>query len=188
MTASVTSVFFDYTCPDSSRLSQLLDGAGVTGVQWRPFLLAEHNRTDGDLPVWEQPSATARVSVVALALHEAVSSAGADADGFRRAVFAAFSDGRVTADMLLALAERFTLQVDEALMNAALRAVAAHHEAARRSAVFGTPTVATDNGLLGYVKLVVVPAQPEECRRVCRHIVSTVGDLPEVAEIKRPAP
>jgi 2-hydroxychromene-2-carboxylate isomerase len=188
MAASVTFVFFDYTCPYSWRLSRLLDGAGIAGVRWRPFLLAEHNRTGGAGPVWEQPEATSRVSVLALALHEAVISAGADADGFRRATFAAFSDGRVTAGALVGLAEDFALQVDEAVLARSLRAVAAHHEAARAAGVFGTPTVVANNGLLGYVKLAAVPEQPDECRRVSAHVISAVGDMPEVTEIKRPRP
>lgn len=188
MPASATFVFFDYSCPYSARLSRLLDGAQLSGVRWRPFLLAEHNRADGGPPVWEQPEATSRVSVLALTLHEAVISAGADAVGYRRAAFAAFTDGRVTTDTLVDLARGFVPEVDEALLARSLRAVAAHHEAARAAGVFGTPTVVTDNGLLGYVKLSAVPEQPEECRRLSAQLLAAVGDMPEVAEIKRPQP
>lgn len=188
MTASATFVFFDYSCPYSARLSRLLDGAQVSGVRWRPFLLAEHNRADGGPPVWEQAEATSRVSVLALSLHEAVVAAGADADDFRRAAFATFADGRVTADTLVDLAGGFLPGIDEALLARSLRAVAAHHEAARAAGVFGTPTVVTDNGLLGYVKLSSVPEQPEECRRLSARLLTAVGDMPEVSEIKRPQP
>jgi hypothetical protein len=52
---AVKFVYFDYTCPYSRRLSDLLGGLGASGVRWRPFVLAEQNRDDDEgAPVWER--------------------------------------------------------------------------------------------------------------------------------------
>jgi hypothetical protein len=65
--------------------------------------------------------------------------------------------------------------------------VAASHEMARATGVFGTPTVVTDSGCLGYLKLTALPAGPDARQRLLEAAISVV-DFPELAEIKRPVP
>jgi hypothetical protein len=181
-------VFFDYTCPYSRRLSELLDAVGATEVRWRPFVLAEANRDDEGPPVWERPTASLRPALLALALHEAVIAAGGDADGFRREVFAAFGERRVAPEELYAAAKTAGAQPDEHVVRTQLRAVAAAHELGRAAGVFGTPTVVTDDGRLGYLKLTDLPAAVQARRRLLDAALAVINDFPELAEIKRPAP
>jgi hypothetical protein len=97
-------VFFDYTCPYSRRLSELLDAVQAPEVRWGPFVLAEQNRDDGGPPVWQRPDALTRPALLALALHETVIGARGDVERFRRSVFAAFRDRRVEPEELYAAA------------------------------------------------------------------------------------
>jgi protein-disulfide isomerase len=183
---AVTFVFFDYTCPYSRRMSDLLDSAGVEQVRWRPFALAESNRDDEGAPVWERPEALSRPALLALALHEAVISDGGDVDHFRREVFAAFGQRRVAPEELYAVAEAAGARPDEDAVRAKLLAVAASHEMGRAAGVFGTPTIVTDGGQLGFVKLTGLPADLGARRRLLQVAITAINDCPDLSEIKRP--
>ncbi|MDP9433383.1 MAG: DsbA family protein [Actinomycetota bacterium] len=185
MVVAVQVVYFDYTCPYSRRFSELLDGVGATGARWRPFALAEQNRDDEGPPVWERPDALTRPALLALALHESVAPSG-DGDRFRREVFAAFGERRVTPDELRAMAQSAGGQIDEPSLREGLARVAAAHQAARAAGVFGTPTVGTAEEQLGYVKLTGVPAEPGARERLLQTALTVISDIPELAEIKRP--
>ncbi len=183
--AAVQVVYFDYTCPYSRRLSDLLDAVGASGTRWRPFALAEQNRDDEGPPVWERPDALTRPALLALALHESV-AAGGDADLFRREAFTAFGERRVTPDELRAMAQAAGGHVDEPSLREGLAQVAAAHGAARAAGVFGTPTVGTAEEHLGYVKLTGVPADAGVRERLLETALTVINDIPELAEIKRP--
>jgi hypothetical protein len=183
---AVTFVYFDYTCPYSRRFSELLDAVGASGVRWRPFALAEQNRDDEGPPVWERPDALTRPALLALALHEAV-AAGGDGDRFRREVFAAFGERRVTPDELRAMAQAAGGRVDEPSVREGLARVAAAHQAARAVGVFGTPTVGTAGEQLGFVKLTGVPTDAGARERLLDTALTVLDEVPELGEIKRPA-
>ncbi len=186
--AAVTFVFFDYTCPYSRRLSDLLDALGATGVRWQPFVLAEQNRDEPGPPVWARPTALTRPALLALALHETVIADRGDADGFRREVFAAFGERRVGPEELYAAAEAAGVRPDEHTLRKKLLSVAACHELGRAAGVFGTPTVVTDDGRLGFLKLTGLPADAHARRRLLDTALTAINDFPELAEVKRPSP
>ena len=181
-------VFFDYACPYSRRLSELLDGVQAPEVRWGPFVLAEHSRSDEGPPVWQRPDALTRPALLALALHERVIADRGDINRFRRTAFVAFGERRVEPAELYAAAEAAGAQTDEVAVQQRLTAVGASHEMARAAGVFGTPTVVTDGGLLGYLKLTGLPARPEARQRLLQVALTAVNDFPELAEIKRPVP
>lgn len=185
MVVALESVYFDYTCPYSRQLSELLDALQVTGVRWRPFVLVEQNRGNESAPVWERPDALTRPALLALALHESV-AAGGDGDLFRREVFTAFGGRRVTPEELRAMAQHAGAQVDEPSLREGLARVAAAHQAARARGVFGTPTIGTTQEQLGYVKLTSVPAEHGARERVLETALTLINDIPELVEIKRP--
>jgi hypothetical protein len=95
----IIDVYFDFTCPYSRRTARWWRELDES-ARWRPFLLRESHREDDG----------ARVSVLALALHEAVDVAGLDPAVYRwRAVdaFGVFgiptlADGTATAYLKLA--------------------------------------------------------------------------------------
>ena len=136
---ALASVFFDYTCPFSRRLGQLLDAVGETRIRWRPFVLAEANRDDEGVPVWEGSDALTRPALLALALHQAVTGVQGDVDRFRTEVSTAFGDRRVIVEELHEAAEAAGAKPDEHVLRRALGEVGASHEAARARGVFGTP-------------------------------------------------
>lgn len=153
-------VFFDYTCPYSRRLS-------------------------------ERPGALTHPALLALGLHEAVIADRGDIDRFRRSVFTAFAQRRVEPEELYGLAQAAgagvdVAGVDEAAAHWKLTAVAASHEMGRAAGVFGTPTVVTDGGHLGYLKLTDLPADPPARQRLVQVALTAVNDFPELSEIKRP--
>jgi hypothetical protein len=184
LVVALESVYFDYTCPYSRRLSDLLIALQVTELTWRPFVLAEQNRGDEGRPVWERPDALARPTVLALALQESVAASG-DADLFRRDVFTAFGERHLTPEELLVMAKKSGARVDEVSLEQGLARVAASHEAARAVGVFGTPTVHTQEQL-GYVKLTSIPAEPGAREHLLESALTFINDIPELAEIKRP--
>jgi protein-disulfide isomerase len=181
-------VFFDYTCPYSRRLSELLDVVEAPEVRWGPFVLAEQNRDDQGPPVWQRPDALSRPALLALALHETVITQQGDINRFRRTVFAAFGERRVEPDELYAAARAAGVEADEGTVRRKLTAVGASHEMGRAAGVFGTPTVVTDGGCLGYLKLTGLPEGLDARARLVQVALTAVNDFPELAEIKRPAP
>jgi hypothetical protein len=182
MVVALESVYFDYTCPYSRRLSELLDALRITEVRWRPFVLAEQNRGNEGTLVWERPDALARP---ALALHESV-AAGGDGDVFRREAFTAFGERHVTLEELQAMAQHAGAPIDEASLQQGLTRVAASHQVAHAAGVFGTPTVRTTQKQLGYVKLTSLPAESGTREHVLETALTLINDIPELAEIKRP--
>ena len=74
----------------------------------------------------------------------------------------------------------------EYVLRRALAEVGASHEAARAGGVFGTPTVVTRDGLLGYLKLTDLPAGSQDRRRLLDVAITAVNDFPSIGEIKRP--
>jgi hypothetical protein len=185
LVVALESVYFDYTCPYSRRLSDLLVALQVTGLTWRPFVLAEQNRDDKGRPVWERPEALTRPALLALTLHESVAASG-DPDLFRRDVFTAFGERHVSPEELHAMAQKSGARVDEASLEQGLARVAASHAAARAVGVFGTPTVRTTQEQLGYVKLTSIPAEPGARQHLLETALTFINDIPELAEIKRP--
>lgn len=185
---STMLVFFDYTCPYSRRLSELLDAAEAPEARWGPFVLAEQNRDDDGPPAWERPDALTRPALLALALHETVITQRGDIDRFRRTTFTAFGERRVQLDELYAVARAAGAETDESSVRRRLTAVGASHEMARAAGVFGTPTVLTDSGSLGYLKLTGLPAGPDARQRLLQAALTAVNDFPELAEMKRPTP
>lgn len=184
--AAVTFVFFDYTCPYSRRMSDLLDSVGVEQVQWLPFALTESNRDDEGAPVWERPEALSRPALLALALHQVVISDGGDVDHFRREVFTAFGQRRVAPEELYAVARAAGAHPGEDAVRGKLLAVAASHEMARAAGAFGTPTIVTDGGQLGFVKLTGLPADIEARQRLLHVALTAINDCQDLSEIKRP--
>ncbi|SDY78406.1 DSBA-like thioredoxin domain-containing protein [Modestobacter sp. DSM 44400] len=185
-------VFFDYTCPYSRRLSELLGAVEAPRVRWGPFVLAENNRDQDGPPVWQRPGALTRPALLALALHDAVIADRGDIDRFRRSVFTAFAQRRVGPEGLHGLAAAAGAGVDgagvdEAAAHRKLTSVAASHEMGRAAGVFGTPTVVTDGGHLGYLKLTDLPTALPVRRRLVQVALTAVNDFPELSEIKRPA-
>lgn len=179
-------VFFDYTCPHSARLSELLDTAGGRQPRWSPFPLADPNRAGDGPPVWQWPDALARPALLALALHKTVIAGRGDIDGFRRAVFAAFAAQPVTPDELYILAAAASARTDEAGVHRKLTAVAASSEMGRAAGVVATPSVLTDGGQLGHPKLTGLPTGRPARQRLLEVTLTVINDCPELSKIMRP--
>ena len=77
-------VYFDFTCEFSNRARHWLDALEGLEVRWRPFSQLEVNRHDGGDVVFARPEHADNVSLVALAVFEAVTAAGANAEQYRR--------------------------------------------------------------------------------------------------------
>ena len=154
-------------------------------ARWRPFLLREHNRTGEGVPEWARDDALEHVSVLALALHEAVETAGGDSTGYRWGAMDMFEQGRVGPAALRELAERTVGRaVDEQQVRDGLATVADSHQHAVTLNVFGTPTL-IDGEHCAYLKLAELPA-PERARSVFDVLATVLLATPEIAEIKRP--
>jgi len=151
-------VFFDYTCGFSYRAEHWLDAVSTTEVLWRPFSLLEQNRHDG-VTVFDQPELADNVSLIALAVHEAVRAADGDLDGYRRRMFSAWHDetGQLSTDDVVGFGRQVGL--GEFDREVAFAALAAEHAAGQALGVFGTPTFVFGSGQVAFVKLDAVPAQ-----------------------------
>ena len=154
--------------------------------RWRPFLLREHNRSGDGEPEWEREDALGHISVLALALHEAVESAGGDSAAYRWSAMDAFEQGRVERTALTELAERAAgCALDEQQVRKGLAAVATSHQQALALKVFGTPTL-IDGQHRAYLKLAQMPSQ-ERARNVFDALTAVLSATPEIDEIKRPS-
>lgn len=183
--SAVIDIWFDVTCPYSRRTGRWWSALDQP-ARWRPFLLREAHRTDGGPPEWERPDALDHVSVLALALHEAVARAGGDVDAYRAAAMALFEQGRVDGAALRSLAaDRGGVDPDRAALQDGLAAVGAAHREGLARGVFGTPTL-LDGAGAAYLKLAEEPA-PERAQAVYDAVLAVVRGAPEVQEIKRPA-
>ena len=125
------------------------------------------------------------MSVLALALHEAVDAAGGDTASYRLRTVEAFDSGRVDAQALRALAaDAAGGALDDNAVRGGLARVAASHGDAVAAAVFGTPTL-LDGDAGAYLKLAEQPTLGR-ARPVLDAVLTILRGTPEVQEIKRP--
>ena len=177
-------IYFDFTCPYSRRTGRWWRELGEP-ARWRPFLLREAHRDDGGPAEWQRDDALDHLSVLALALHEAVEAVGGDVPAYRWEAMELFEQGRVDGQQLREKAAGAAgAGLDDGAVRTALRSVGQWHEQALSLQVFGTPTLVT-RGARAYLKLAEQPA-PERARAVYDAVLAVLNDTPEVAEIKRP--
>lgn len=125
------------------------------------------------------------MSVLALALHEAVDAAGGDPAVYRWRTVDAFDAGRVDGAVLRALAaDAVGHALDHQALREGLARIAKSHQDAVALGVFGTPTF-VDGGASAYLKLAEQPA-PDRARPVLDAVLTVLRATPEVVEIKRP--
>jgi hypothetical protein len=180
----VIDIYFDFTCPYSRRTGRWWRELDEP-ARWRPFLLREVNRDDDGPAEWDREDALVRVSVLALALHEAVEAAGGDVGVYRWTAMELFERGTVEGQQLRELAARVLgRELDDEVMRAALRSVGQSHEQALSLKVFGTPTLVS-GGASTYLKLTEQPT-PARTRPVYDALMAVLTDTPEIGEIKRP--
>ncbi len=180
----VIDVYFDFSCPYSRRTARWLTGLDEP-ARWRPFLLRESHRDDDGPAEWDRPDALARISVLALALHEAIDAVEGDTASYRSRAVDAFDAGRVDPPALRALAEDAAGRgLDDQALRGGLARVAASHRDAFALGVFGTPTL-VDGDASAYLKLAEQPA-PDRAVPVLDAVLTVLRATPEVQEIKRP--
>lgn len=178
-------IYFDFTCPYSRRTGRWWQELREE-ARWRPFLLREAHRDDDGPAEWERGDALDHVSVLALALHEAVDEVGGDVDAFRWRAMQLFEDGQVDGRALRGLASSVGgRDLGESIVDDGLRRVGQSHRDAVAMGVFGAPTFISDSGS-AYLKLSEQPA-PDRARAVYEATMAVLRRTPEVAEIKRPA-
>lgn len=178
-------IYFDFTCPYSRRAGRWWRELGEP-ASWRPFLLRENNRDDDGPAEWDREDALSHVSVLALALHEAVHTAGGDVSAYRWAVVDLFENGPVDVQALHQhAAAAVGSELDDEQVRGGLAEVARSHRDALALAVFGTPTL-VDGDAAAYLKLAAQPS-PERVRAVFSAVDAVLHGTPEVAEIKRPS-
>lgn len=183
----MVEVFFDYTCGFSNRARRWLDALEVP-VRWRPFSLLEQNRRDAGPPVFERAEHAENVSVIALAVHEAVRADRGDVDAYRRAMFTAWHDepGRLATADIVDLGRSAGLERFD--HDRAFAAVAAEHAAAEALGVFGTPTLVYDDGQAVFVKLDTVPDDRARGESVWSQVRALAQGAPELREWHRATP
>ena len=178
-------VYFDFTCAYSRRTGRWWRELAEP-ARWRPFLLREAHRADDGPAEWQRDDALERVSVLALALHEAVDAAGGDVAAYRWQTMELFERGRVDAQQLRRVAAGVGgRDLDDQSVGHGLRAVGQSHQHALSLQVFGTPTFVGERGS-AYLKLAEEPTRAR-ARAVHDAVLAVVNDTPEVAEIKRPS-
>ena len=177
-------IYFDFTCPYSRRTGRWWRELGEP-ARWRPFLLREAHRDDDGPPEWDREDALERVSVLALALHEAIDTLGGDVDAYRWETMEWFEQRRVQGQQLRELAGRvLSRDLEDEVVQHGLPRVGQSHQQALSLKVFGAPTFVTDGGS-AYLKLAEQPT-PDRVRAVYDAVVVVLDQTPEVAEIKRP--
>lgn len=183
---TVVEVFFDYTCGFSNRARHWLDQLDDVQVAWRPFSLLEQNR-HGRLSVFDQPELGDNVSLIALAVHEAVRADGGDLDGYRRRMFTAWHEqtGRLTTEDVVGFGRDAGLSAFD--HDAAFALLTADHAAGRELGVFGTPTFVFDDGRAAFVKLDAVP-DADRARPLWKAVRQLTAGEPELAEWHRVVP
>jgi hypothetical protein len=180
----VIDVYFDFTCPYSRRTGRWWRELDEP-ARWRPFLLRESHRDDDGPAEWDRDDALAHLSVLALALHEAVDAVGGDTASYRWRAIDAFDAGPVDGPALRSLAADTAGQdLDSGALREGLARVSRSHQDAVGLQVFGTPTL-VDGGAHAYLKLAEEPA-PGRARPVLDAVLAVLTGAPEVAEIKRP--
>lgn len=173
-------VFFDYTCGFSNRARHWLDGLEDVEFVWRPFSLLEQNRGDAS-SVFDRAD---NVSLIALAVHEAVRAAGADVDAYRRRMFSAWHEGsgRLSTEDIVGFGSAAGLSGFD--HREAFALLAGEHAEAKRLGVFGTPTIVFGLTDLAYVKLDAAP-QPGRERLVWEQLQGLGHRTPELREWQR---
>ncbi len=182
-------VFFDFTCEFSNRVRHWLDALEGLEVVWRPFSLLEVNRHDDGDMVFARPEHADNVSLVALAVFEAVTAAGADAEQYRRQMFSAWHDehdryGRLSPEQIVGFGKAAGLAAFD--RDAAFARLGAEHAAGAALGVFGTPTLVFGPDQAAFVKLDRVPA-PEEAKGLWESVRRLAVDQPALREWQRPA-
>jgi 2-hydroxychromene-2-carboxylate isomerase len=182
-------VFFDFTCEFSNRARHWLDGLEGLEVRWRPFSLLEVNRRDGGGVVFARPEHADNVSLVALAVFEAVTAAGANAEQYRHQMFSAWHDehdryGRLSPAQIAGFGQTAGLYAFD--RDAAFARLAAEHAAGAALGVFGTPTFVFGPDQAAFVKLDRVPA-PEEAAELWESVRRLAVAQPALREWQRPA-
>jgi hypothetical protein len=184
----MVEVFFDYTCGFSNRARRWLDALEDVPVRWRPFSLLEQNRRDAGPPVFDRPEHADNVSLVALAVHEAVRADVGDLDAYRRAMFTAWHDqpGRLSTSDIVEFGRSAGLRRFD--HDRAFAALAAEHAAAQALGVFGTPTLVFDDGQAVYVKLDNVPDDEARGVSLWSQVRALAEGAPELREWHRATP
>lgn len=150
-------VFFDYTCGFSNRARRWLDALGQVVAVWRPFSLMEQRRDDDGPTVFERGEHADNVSLIALAVHQAVRAGGGDVGFYRNRMFDAWHEqpGRLSTDDIVGFGHAAGLGSFD--REAAFASLAAEHARARALGVFGTPTLLIAGQDAVFVKLDAVP-------------------------------
>lgn len=182
--------FFDFTCEFSNRARHWLDAMPGVEVVWRPFALLEVNRHDDAGPVFDRPEHAENVSLVALAVFEAVRAAGGDTDSYRRRMFSAWHDehdryGRLSSADIVGFAESAGL--DGFDHDTAFARVAAEHAAGRALGVFGTPTLVFGEDQAVFLKLDAVP-EPDRAWGLWQAVRDMASAQPDLREWQRVSP
>lgn len=181
-------VWFDYTCRFSYRAHEWLETPDVScdvDIRWRPFSLLEQNRHGEDEPVFEQSRLRDNVSLIALAVHQAVRIAEGDVDGYRRRMFAAWHEepGRLATEDIVDFGRQHGLvDFDRA---AAFDSLAAEHAKGQQVGVFGTPSLVYGPGQAAFLKLDDVPTDGSKLWGDARRLAL---EEPTLREWKRVTP
>lgn len=186
-TVMAAEVFFDYTCEYSNRARHWLDQLDDVPVTWRPFSLLQQNRGGAGTSVFNQPDLADNVSLVALAVHEAVRADGGDLEGYRQRMFTAWHEepGRLSTEDIVGLGRDAGLRGFD--HDTAFSSLAAEHAEAKKLGVFGTPTLVFDDGQAAFVKLDAVP-DSHGAHRLWETVRRLAAGEPELAEWHRVVP
>ncbi len=186
-TVVAAEVFFDYTCGYSNRARRWLDQLHDVVVTWRPFSLLQQNRGGDGPPVFNQPDLADNVSLIALAVHEAVRAEGGDLDGYRRRMFTAWHEetARVSTEDIIGFGRNAGLRGFD--HDTAFAALAAEHAEAKKLGVFGTPTLVFGDGQVSFVKFDAVP-DSDGAHRLWETVRRLGAGEPELAEWHRVTP
>lgn len=181
-------VFFDYTCGFSNRARHWIDALDGLEARWRPFSLLQQNRGGDGPPVFDRAEYAENVSLIALAVHEAVRAAGGDLDGYRQRMFTAWHEesGRLSTDDIVGFGHAAGLAGFD--RRAAFTALALEHRLAEELGVFGTPTLVLPDGQVAFVKLDAVPAagRGRPLWETVHDLTSTAPDLREWQRVTAP--
>lgn len=182
-------VFFDFTCEFSNRARHWLDATEGLTVTWRPFSLLEVNRHDDGDVVFTRPEHVDNVSLVALAVFEAVAAAGGDTEQYRCQMFNAWHDdharyGRLSSEQIIGFGKAAGLEVFD--HETAFARLAAQHAVGAALGVFGTPTFVFGPDQIAFVKLDGIPA-PGDAGELLRSVRNLTTGQPALREWQRPA-
>lgn len=167
-------------------------------INWRNFSLEQVNSKQGpDWHVWDAPDGYESRSLLAFRASEAARRQGPTP-------FAAFHFALLEArhvhkadiadrTVILSVAESANLDMERFKRDLEdpdiLRGLAADHTyAVEQLGIFGTPTFVFPGNLAGYVRLMPAPTDRGEALRVFDLLRQSIGETPNLFEIKRPMP